>query len=585
MQTAHGRLSSLWLVDFEFTSRPGEPPVPLCVVAHELWSGQWVRRWLEGEDATPLDIGPNGCLVAYLASAEIGCYLALRWPTPSHVLDLFVEHKLATNGLPVFRHGLLDALTWHEIGHAVGKLEKDEMRELAKRGGPYTDKEKQALLTYCETDVEALRRLTPKMLPQIDIDRALFRGLYMTEVAKMESVGVPVDAERLRKFIWRWPDLQAQLGRLANLRYENVFRGGKSFSQKRFQEYLDRRSIGWPRHESGRLKLDDDTFGDMSRARPELRQLREVRKILSRLRLNGFTVGADERNRTMLSPFRSKTGRNQPSNSKFLIGASAWLRHLVKPGEGRAVAYIDYEQQEFAIAAALSGDRAMLAAYENGDPYLALAISCSAAPADATMESHREERDRYKVVMISSLYGIGVEALARDLDMQPANAEGLIRQIRKAFPDYWTWSDRVSATAKLTRGQRTCLGWQIQYPATHAEDAGMHRWIMAKEDRTARNWPVQAAGAEVLRAAIVLAGKHRVRVCAPVHDAVLIEDSVDNIDAATKTVRECMEEAALTVAGVRIRTDCTVVRWPDRYRDKKGRETWEELCRMLNLDP
>jgi hypothetical protein len=70
-------------------------------------------------------------------------------------------------------------------------------------------------------------------------------------------------------------------------------------------------------------------------------------------------VGVDGRNRVMLSPFRSKTGRNRPSNSEFIFGSSAWLRGLIKPSSGYAIAYIDYEQQEFGIAAKLSGDANM----------------------------------------------------------------------------------------------------------------------------------------------------------------------------------------------------------------------------------
>ena len=83
-------------------------------------------------------------------------------------------------------------------------------------------------------------------------------------------------------------------------------------------------------------------------------------------------MGYDGRNRTMLSPFRAKTGRNQPSTSRFIFGPSVWIRGLIQPRRGWGLAYIDWEQQEFGIAAALSGDPRMLAAYDTGDPYLAL---------------------------------------------------------------------------------------------------------------------------------------------------------------------------------------------------------------------
>ena len=65
-------------------------------------------------------------------------------------------------------------------------------------------------------------------------------------------------------------------------------------------------------------------------------------------------------------------GANQPSNSKFVFGPATWLRGLIRPESGMSIAYIDYEQQEFAIGAALSNDPAMTEAYRTGDPYLEL---------------------------------------------------------------------------------------------------------------------------------------------------------------------------------------------------------------------
>jgi hypothetical protein len=41
------------------------------------------------------------------------------------------------------------------------------MQQLALRGGPFTDEERNALLAYCESDVRALENLLPRMLPEI----------------------------------------------------------------------------------------------------------------------------------------------------------------------------------------------------------------------------------------------------------------------------------------------------------------------------------------------------------------------------------------------------------------------------------
>ena len=106
--------------------------------------------------------------------------------------------------------------------------------------------------------------------------------------------------------------------------------------------------------------------------------MRELRSALSEMRLSDLAVGSDGRNRTILSAFQSRTGRCQPSNTKYIFGPSVWLRGLIQPPEGWGVAYLDWSQQEFGIAAVLSGDEAMQAAYLSGDPYLEFAKQAGA---------------------------------------------------------------------------------------------------------------------------------------------------------------------------------------------------------------
>src|SRR5258708_37856500 len=130
---------------------------------------------------------------------------------------------------------------------------------------------------------------------------------------------------------------------------------------------------------------------------------------MGEMSLNDLAVGADGCNRCLLSPFRSVTGRNQPSNAKFIFGPSTWMRGLIKPKEGEALAYIDFEQQEFAIAAALSGDPGMKASYLSGDCYLSFAKQAGAVPDDATKESHGDIRDKYKQCVLGVQYDLGEE--------------------------------------------------------------------------------------------------------------------------------------------------------------------------------
>src|SRR5512132_1945525 len=165
---------AVWAVDFEFSAPPGERPHrPVCMVAKELKSGQVIRLW--GDQfgpCPPFPLGPDTLYVAYFSSAEFGCHLALGWPLPDRVLDLYVEHRWFTNGRKNgFGNGLLGALAYRGLD-GIGAEEKEHFRDLAIRGGPYTDEERLGLIDYCAGDVDALERLLPAMLPDIDLPRA-----------------------------------------------------------------------------------------------------------------------------------------------------------------------------------------------------------------------------------------------------------------------------------------------------------------------------------------------------------------------------------------------------------------------------
>src|SRR5262249_54748743 len=157
-----------------------------------------------------------------------------------------------------------------------------------------------------------------------------------------------------------------------------------------------------------------------------------------------------------------RTGRNQPSNSRFIFGPSCWLRSLIRPAMGRAVAYVDWSGQEYGIAAALSGDKAMQADYRSGDPYLAFGKRIGAVPADATKKTHGPERDRLKVCCgLGAMYGAGPATVAQTLGVPEWQAREWLRSHRESYPTYWRWSDSVVDEAMLTGRLRTVFGWTL----------------------------------------------------------------------------------------------------------------------------
>jgi hypothetical protein len=712
------------LMDFEFGAQPGERPEPRCYVARDFRSGEVRRRWLtDGERTPPFTPDDKTLFVAYYASAELSCFLARDWPMPTRILDLFAEFRCLTNGLPVpCGNGLLGALAYYGLD-GIAAAEKKEMQQLALRGGTYSEAERQALLDYCQSDVDSLAHLLHAMLPEIDLPRALLRGRYMAAAARIEWTGVPIDTEILHSLrsnwkrlqsrlirevdkpygvfvptgqrfinpesrlgstilteaeaneidphrladavdlVWReereanaevfaarqaarretglthsrinawedaggdhsaWPgldvkarelarvypalgigtgytseggydrtDYAAQLWELLRDHHETnrpkydpeILRhavelvlsspagdnlGPMSFSTERWADYLIRSGIPWPRLLSGALALDDEVFREMARAYPaEVGPIRELRHTLSQMRLQELMVGADGRNRYLLSAFRSKTSRNQPSNSKAIFGPSAWLRSLIRPLKGCAVAYVDWSAQELGIAARLSGDTVMQEAYLSGDPYLFLARRAGAVPADATKKTHPTEREQFKVVSLGVLYGLSAEGLARKLNVPPCRGRELLRMHQETFRRFWAWSDQVEMTGMLTGQLRTVFGWTLR-AGTDANP------------RSLRNFPMQGNGSEMLRLACCLATERGITVCAPIHDALLVEGPIDEIETVVRRTQEAMREASeIVLDGFALRTDAKIVRWPDRYMDERGKTMWETVSRLL----
>lgn len=559
--------TQIWAVDFEFQQPEGERPVPICMVAREVRTGRLVRLWQDQLSEPPFSMGAESLCVAYYSSAEWGCHLALGWPLPARILDLYVEFRCVTSGLETpCGSGLLGALAYFGLD-AIDVAEKDAMRQLAMRGGPWSEQERRALLDYCQSDVDSLARLLPTMLPRIDFPRALLRGRYMAAAARMESAGIPLDVPALGKIRSSWDSIQERL--IAQIDEHYHVYEGRTFKADRWELWLKERGIQWPRLPSGTLALDDDTFREVARSHPEVGPIRELRTSLSQLRLNELAVGRDGRNRCLLSAFRSRTGRNQPSNTKFIFGPAVWLRGLIRPERGSAIAYLDYEQQEFGIGAALSGDKAMMDAYLSDDPYLAFAKQAGAVPSDATKRSHADERERFKTCALAVQYSMEAEALSRKLEDSTARARELLRLHRSTYPTYWRWSDAIRDYAVLRGELQAAFGWTVHV----RENAN---------PRSLRNFPLQANGGEMLRLACCLTTERGIRVCCPVHDALLIEAPSDEIDEVVVETQSLMEEASRVVLdGFTIRTEAKLIRFPERYMDKRGKQMWDAVSNLI----
>jgi len=571
--------NEIFTCDFEFYGHDADLKTPVCLVIHELRSGKTYRYWqdqLFTMQKAPFDTGPNSLWVAYYSSAEWGVFRTLGWPIPERICDCFTEFSCETNGQEYSGgRSMLGALQYFGLNTLDGE-EKARMRDLILTGGPWDEAEKLAILDYCQTDVDLTSRLFTLIVNKWISDekrlgQALLRGRYMAAVSSMERNGVPIDVEMLEAFQKNWTEIKLGLIQEVDQEY-SVYENG-SFKASRFETYLSEHDIPWPRLPSGLLQLDRDTFKAQQLAYPKLTPLYDLRVTLDELKLNKLAVGQDGRNRVMLSAFRSKTGRNQPSTSKFIFGPSAWFRSLIKPTSGNSIAYLDWKSQEIAVAAARSGDEAMWAAYTSGDPYMAFAIQAGLAAVGATKASHKTIRNQCKAIVLGVQYGMTAAGMARGSGLLEAEAQDLIRRHRETYSVFWAWAERNVSAALFGLPLQTCFGWKIQ--------VGLGT---DPKERTFLNWPMQANAAEMLRLACCLATEAGLKICAPIHDALLIEAPTDQIYKDIELLRSIMEEASEAVLGLGkiCGIDVHVVHYPDRYEDERGTDMWARVSKLLD---
>ena len=86
----------------------------------------------------------------------------------------------------------------------------------------------------------------------------------------------------------------------------------------------------------------------------------------------------------------------------------------------------------------------------------------------------------------------------------------------------------------------------------------------------------------MLRIACILATEKGIEVCWPIHDAVLIQARLDVLEEHIAAMQDCMRQAGeIVLGGFQLRTEAEIVRYPDRYQDKRGVLMWEVVQDIL----
>jgi DNA polymerase-1 len=568
---------SIICLDFEFRHDDGEalPNEVVCCVAKDLVTGKTWR--LSGDQCRAFPVAPYPCgreslFVCWNAVAELSCHMALGWGMPANVLDLMVCHMATVNGLSK-KASLVEGLKYHGMGH-LAENEKEEMRNLAMRGGPYSTNEMDDLLKYCETDVIALEQILPPVSREIaklpnGLAGCLAWGRYMKAVTKMMVTGIPLDRRNYHRLLEGWQGVLRNLKNKAHDLY-GVYQEG-TFSFKALERLLCSAGIPWKRTTSGRLDDSSDYWKAQGKAYPKLKFLADVKRTLRSHSELKLTVGSDGRNRSSLFPFRTKTSRNAPSSNRFVMNCPSWMRAMVTPPEGRALVVSDYSAEEPWLMGVLAGDKAILDAYANeGDFYLNIARRMGLCDLLATRKTHPDLRGKIKVLVLAASYGMGTQSAATLMQTGESEAISLMRKFRQAHKTYFDWVKVKLDATWLDRSAHTRFGWPINVPPEPNE-------------RSFMNFPLQAHGADILRILCCDLTESGFSVCYPLHDAVGVEvDLGTEKEAVTEIESKMVNAAGWLGSDVPIQVESRIILPGRRYiDDDQAEQQWEEAMRAL----
>jgi len=583
--------SQVVVADFEYEAGAGELPNVLCMVAYVLDENlrhvHTIRLWRGEFDLTPpFDIGPNTLFVAYSAWAEMTCFKVLGWQFPVHIFDLHTAYLAASNVLLPYtpdevrkkpRKRLPDACRAYGI-EGWERIDKDVIAKDIG-AGRWHEHGREKVLTYCEQDccksAELLRKQLrdTAWLPAADVERVLHWSNYSAKsIALIQMRGIPIDTGLWNLVQENKTAVIGELLRQFDPSYgddDPIYTPEGEWSYARFERWLLRAGItAWPRLESGTLETDGDAFRMMSHL-PGIEGLHALRDSIGFIAKARLPIGRDGRNRPSLFPFGTATGRNAHSRSPY--NAHAGVRSFIVFPPDTLGVYLDWRSQEVGIAAAQSGDQALMDAYRGGDIYHALALACGFTndPDPLHWKHHNSEmRQRMKTLQLAISYGMGVPSLAKGLNRHPLIASGIIERHRRIYPRFWQWRDDMVLTAMLERRIESAFGWPL-------------RITTSPNRRTLYNFPMQAGGAEMLRLAAWRLCEAGIVPVMLVHDGILFEADREQVEHA----KEIMRTAGRDVCdGFEIGVDVDqILVGGARYSDKRpvAKKMWATIMAAL----
>ena len=212
--------------------------------------------------------------------------------------------------------------------------------------------------------------------------------------------------------------------------------------------------------------------------------------------------------------------------------------------QGWRIASADYSQIELRIMAHLSGDEALLRAFQDGlDVHRATAAEVFGLRPD---EVSSEQRRYAKVINFGLIYGMSAFGLAKALGIDNTAARNYIDRYFQRFAGVRRYMDETRLQAKSRGYVETVMGRRLYLPEINSPN-GPRR---AAAERAAINAPMQGTAADLIKLSMVQVlqmidrEQRRSRIIMQVHDELVFEVPEDEVEWLRKEVPACMAQVA-----------------------------------------
>ena len=349
---------------------------------------------------------------------------------------------------------------------------------------------------------------------------------------RIERNGVRIDAGELAR---QSNDLGARILKLEEEAYEIAGQPFNLASPKQLGEiFFDK--LGMPvvkKTATGARSTDEEVLEKLAEDYPLPAKLLEHRS-LSKLKgtytdkLAQMALPTDGRVHTHYAQAVAVTGRlssNDPNlqNIPVRTPEGRRVREAFVAPEGKLIASADYSQIELRIMAHLSGDEALLSAFQNGlDVHRATAAEVFGVSVD---DVSSEQRRYAKVINFGLIYGMSSFGLAKNLGIETKAAAAYIDKYFQRYPGVKRYMDQTVELAHAQGYVETVFGRRLVLPEINGGNGPRKK----AAERAAINAPMQGTAADLIKKAMVAvqakldAEKPEVLVIMQVHDELVFE--------------------------------------------------------------